>query len=127
MGIAVKAAPALLVLVSACTTTELDANPVSSLARQAAGPATLASFAELCGTPVEKVDRYVEAYLAYARSRMPIAANEEKTIRKMFDDGRSEIYFRFPTPESVTRQCTRHPPNEAVLDRGIAGDFSGQV
>lgn len=115
-------------LVAGCTSTGSSSSALShDLARQTAGPATLASFAELCGTPKAEVDRYMESYVRFAKSKSGISSDEEIRIRDMFAKGRSGIYQRFPTKEAIKEQCTKYPTNPKVIERGMAGDFSGQI
>lgn len=118
----------LLAMVAGCTSTGGNSGALSyGLARQTAGPATLASFAELCGTSKAKVDSYMEAYVQFAKSKNSISPTEETKIRDMFRNGRSGIYQRFPTKEAITAQCTKYPTDPKVIERGIAGDFNGQI
>lgn len=117
------------ILLAGCSTTGGQSGGAlsSDLARQTAGPATLASFAELCGTPKSKIDRYVESYMRFAKTMGDVTIAQEEKMRKMFADGRSNIRSRFPSDAAVEEQCTKYPTDQSVLDRGIEGDFSGQI
>jgi hypothetical protein len=118
-----------LILVTAVLTGCAENTPSdgydSALNRKTAGAAVVSGFAKLCGG--KNIDKYRQSFIDKMKSEREVSPEAEAKIRSQYEYVDTSIAKTFADPAAREKQCTDHPLNQATIDRGIAGDFTGQI
>lgn len=96
-----------------------------ALHRKAAGAAIVSGFAQLCGA--RGIDQYRDSFVATMRSQQEVSPAAETKIRALFVKTDGNIAGAFPDAAARNTHCSKIPADQSVIDRGIAGDFTGQI
>ena len=97
----------------------------SSLHKKTAGAAVYSSFEKLCGA--KRIDEYRQSFINKMKRERSLTAEAENKIKAVFANTDTSVASRFSNPAAKKTQCENYPANQAIIDRGIAGDFSGQI
>jgi hypothetical protein len=90
-----------------------------------AGAAVVSGFAKMCGG--KRITEYRDSFVQTMKAQRPVSAEAESKIRAQFTSVDSSVAARFPDAATRKKQCTEFPLNQATIDRGVAGDFTGQI
>ncbi|MFL4471864.1 hypothetical protein ACERZ8_19015 [Tateyamaria armeniaca] len=117
-------AAAAAILLTACSAPSESGSFDRSLNTQTAGVAVAASFAKLCGG--KRIDAFENSYVRFVKSQRPLTAEAEAQVRDVFTRADAGVAARFDDAARA-KQCADYPLNQAAIDRGIAGDFTGLI
>ncbi len=109
---------------AACSAPSEPGSYDRSLNTKTAGAAVVSGFAKLCGG--KRIAEYRESFINTMRAQRPVSAEAEAKIRSQFAAADADIAARFDAAARA-KQCSDYPLDQAAIDRGVAGDFSGQI
>jgi predicted secreted protein len=110
---------------AACAETSPSGGYDSALNRKTAGAGVISGFAKLCGG--KGIEKYRQSFIDTMKSEREISPEVEAKIRSQFEYVDNSIAKTFADPAARKKQCTDYPLKQSVINRGISGDFTGQI
>ena len=118
---------AALLTVSACVSPETSDGYTREVHRMTAGASVISAIEKMCGA--KRIDAYRAAFIAKMQAEQGVTEAGAEKIRAQYARADQEVATVFPTPAKKAEQCARLPraQRQAMIDRGVAGDFTGQI
>lgn len=111
-------------LLASCGTPLEPGSYDRSLNVKTAGAAVVSGFANLCGG--KRIPEYRESFITTMKAPRPVSVEAEAEIRSRLATADAQIAARIDAA-ARKKQCTDYPLDQAAIDRGVAGDFTGQI
>lgn len=73
------------------------------------------------------MEEYRAVFIDNMRTEEGVTDEGVKQIDTMFERSDAHVAARLSSPEHREEQCSRGADNQALMDRGAAGDFTGQI
>ena len=113
------------VSLTACISASEPGSYDSDLNRKTAGASVVSAFAKMCGG--KRINEYRESFIKTMKTQRAVSPEAEAKIRAQYAQADASVAARFADASARNEHCKQYPVDQAAIDRGVAGDFTGQI